>query len=148
MQTFKDLQNREWQLSITIGSVRQVKEQLGVDLTEFPEVFDRLGADILLLCNVLYVLVKPQADKLGVTDEDFGYSLGGDVLEQATDVLLDQLIAFFPNRRRQILQQLKEKTVAYQDAQLAKAKKEIETLDLSKIIPMESGNSSTVLQVD
>jgi hypothetical protein len=143
MQRFKDLKDREWEVSITIGSVRQVKEQTGIDLLDFPDVFAKLAEDMLTLCNVLYVLVKPQAEKAGVSDEDFGYALGGDVLENAVDALTDDLIAFFPQRRREILMQLKEKTVAYQEAQLAKAKKQIETLDFDKIIPMASGNSST-----
>jgi hypothetical protein len=144
MQKFKDLLGREWELSITIGSVRQVKEHTGIDLLDFPDVLQQLAADIIGLCNVLFILVKPQADKAGVSDEDFGYALGGQVIEDASEALVDELIAFFPQRRRELLMQIKTKTAEYQEAQLQKAKKQIESLDLEKIIPMESGNSSIV----
>lgn len=141
MFSFVDLENREWKLSITIGSVRQVKETLGVDLLGFPEILEKLSGDIYTLVNVLFVLVKPQADKLNVTDEDFGYALGGDVLEKAVDALMEELINFFPQRRRELLQKLKTKSKEYQETVLAKAEKQIESLDFTKIIPSEFGNT-------
>lgn len=141
MYSFEDLEGREWKLSVTIGSVRQVKETLGVDLLEFPEVLEKLSGDIYTLCNVLYVLIKPQADKLNVSDVDFGYALGGDVLEKAVDALLNEMINFFPQRRRDLLMKLKTKSGEYQETVLKKAEIKIESLDFSKIIPLESGNS-------
>ena len=37
MQVFKDNANRDWSLSLTIGTAMKVKDQLGVDLLQ-PEV--------------------------------------------------------------------------------------------------------------
>ncbi len=37
MQIFKDNANRDWSLSLTIGTAMKVKEQLGIDLLQ-PEV--------------------------------------------------------------------------------------------------------------
>ena len=46
-----------------------------------------------------------------VSDADFGRALSGDVIDAATTALLEELIDFFPSRRRAILRQAWEKVV-------------------------------------
>ncbi|MBU0717313.1 MAG: hypothetical protein KJ749_03615, partial [Planctomycetes bacterium] len=59
-----------------------VKGLLDVNLLELeagdPPLLTRLGTDVILLCDVIFALVKPQADTSGVTDEQFGAALGGE----------------------------------------------------------------------
>lgn len=60
-------------------------------------------ADPILLCDVLYVICKPQADSLGINDEQFGSSHDLEILEQASNIFWDAVIDFFPPRLREML---------------------------------------------
>ena len=57
MKAFEDAKGRRWELSLTIGSAKRVLEKLGVNLLEpeggEPPLLTRLGADAMLLCDVL-----------------------------------------------------------------------------------------------
>ena len=99
MKNFTDTAGREWALSLTIDSVKRVRALLDVNLLELeagdPSLLTKLGTDVILLCDVIFVLVKPQADKAGVTDEQFGAALGGDVILAAQAAFYDEIIDFF-----------------------------------------------------
>jgi hypothetical protein len=105
MHLFKDTTNREWQISITVNSVKRVRDLAeGFDLLKVVEdsgVIARLTSDPFILVAVLYALVKPQADAQGVTPEGFGEALGsGDVLAAAADAVLEEIADFFPPHKR------------------------------------------------
>ena len=105
MHTFKDNADRDWQLAINVTAIKRVKDLLDVDLLEVTgvELLGRLAADPVLLCDVIYCVCKPQADAQGVSDEDFGRAMGGDAIDTATTALLEELVDFFPSRRRELL---------------------------------------------
>jgi len=108
MKTFKDNAGRLWQVEITTDTVKRVHGLLGVHLaieTLSGDLMDRLVDDPVLLCDVLYAVCKPQADEAGVSDEDFGRAMAGDVIAQATDALLEELVGFFPQGRREVVAQ-------------------------------------------
>ena len=104
MRTFTDSQGREWQIAITVGSIKRVQDLLDVNLAEItsplrdsggPPLLTRLEIDIVLLCDVIYTLVKPQADEAGITDEQFGATLGGEAIRAAHDAFWEELADFF-----------------------------------------------------
>jgi len=112
MKTFKDTTDRTWNIMINVSAIKQVRSALDVDLLgiiEGSKVLEKLIDDPVTLCDVLYVLIKPQADAQQVTDEEFGAALGGDVLEKAVEALLGELIDFFPQAKRAALRRLLEK---------------------------------------
>jgi len=96
---FKDNKQRDWDVSVTVASVKRVRTELNVDLLDVEDgkVIKELIGDPILLVDVLYVVCKPQADERGVSDEDFGSSLAGDAIEKATEAFLKSLVAFFPS---------------------------------------------------
>jgi hypothetical protein len=83
MRSFRDNENRQWNVALTIGALKRVKAEIDVDLLLLdvgdPPLGARLSTDMALVCDVLFVLVKPQADALSppVTDVQFGEGLGG-----------------------------------------------------------------------
>ena len=106
MQKFVDRKSNVWVVDIDATTLRRVKSIAGVNLLEFVEgdLVERLSHDFLLLVDVLYAVCKPQADQHGISDEEFGEGLAGDVIEEATRALLEGLVAFFPEPRRRLLQ--------------------------------------------
>jgi hypothetical protein len=104
MKAFTDNAGKTWSVAMTIDSVKRVRDLLGVNLVEpeagEPPLLTRLGTDEILLCDVVYCLIKPQADSLGVTDVDFGRALGGDAILAAQTALYEELVDFFQKRGR------------------------------------------------
>jgi len=101
VKTFKDNAGRDWTVAVNVASIKRLRDVLDVDLMGVIEgdLLQRLYADPVLLVDVVYVLCKPRADELKVTDEQFGQAMGGDAIELATAALVDEIIDFFPNRR-------------------------------------------------
>ena len=106
MTTFTDTEGRSWTVQVTVDAIRRVRDLTGVNLAVEAtggDLFERLAADPVLLCDILYGLVKPEADKASVSDEDFGRAMAGDAIDCATEALLEELVAFFPQSQRQVL---------------------------------------------
>ncbi|MFM7927420.1 MAG: hypothetical protein ACKO9Q_06865, partial [Pirellula sp.] len=90
----------------------------------------KLVSDPVTLADVLYCLCKDQADKQSITDEDFGRALSGDVITQAADAFVEELIDFFPDARaRASLRKVIETGKAVRDKVVAHAEKVIESID-------------------
>ena len=102
MKPLTDSVGRAWEVTVNVGAVRRVRDLLGVDLMDVAggDLLDRLADDPVLLVDVLYVLVKPQADAKGVSDEDFGRAMVGGVLDEAASALMKELLDFFPSAQR------------------------------------------------
>src|SRR6266852_4935338 len=104
MHTFKDANGKvQWQLEITVSSIRRVRALAGVDLlTLVKDGFKPLGelvGDAVRLADVLWALVQPQAERLAVSDEDFGRALYGDVIALAAEAFVEELVDFFPDAK-------------------------------------------------
>lgn len=101
MKTFKDNAGRTWSVSVDVDAIRRVRTALKVNLTstDFASVLEQLLSDPVLLCDVLYVICKPEADRQKISDEDFGRSMAGDAIEHATAAFLEELANFTPNPR-------------------------------------------------
>ena len=69
MKTFTDNTGRSWTVSLNIGTLKRVRSLCEVDLMAAVEgkLIDRLIADPVLLCDILYVVCKEEADKNNIT---------------------------------------------------------------------------------
>jgi hypothetical protein len=107
MQRFRDRKGREWTLEANFGSYGRVKAATGVKLydiaTENRECLTQL-TDVLILGQVLWSMVEPQAQAIGVSPEDFAGAFDGDVIETAYNALLDEMLFFCPTRQRKVLE--------------------------------------------
>jgi hypothetical protein len=130
-KTFSDTEGRKWTIDVTVATLARVRTLAEVNLLEAIEseskLLDSLSRDPVMLCNVLFAIVKPEADVRSVTDEQFGEALGGDALAEGTEALVQGIIDFFPKARRSLLQrafdrakQIVTKKEAMAEAQLEK----------------------------
>lgn len=106
MTSFTDTSNRRWNLSLSIGTAKKVRDQTGVNLlaiVDQPQILIGLAEDPVKFVDVLFVLVSDQADALSVSDIAFGESIDGEVLEAATLAFLESLTKFFTGPRREML---------------------------------------------
>jgi hypothetical protein len=115
MHAFTDALGRSWTIEITVTSLKRIRALSGIDLLEAISgtLLDRLVTDPVLLGDVLYAAIKPQADERKITDEDFGRSLAGDTIDTATSALLEEFVSFFPMPRRRVLEKVLAKLAAW-----------------------------------
>ena len=109
MKVFKDGAGREWTVAINFGAVRRCHDLADCDLMNLADgnqfeksTIFRLDADAMFLSDVLWAVIKPQADAAGVTKEQFEDGMAGDLVETAKEALLAEIVNFTPNRRDRV----------------------------------------------
>lgn len=160
MQTFTDTAGRVWSLAIGTDTIKRVRTLLSVDLMEFVEgtLMGKLMSDVVLLVDVLYAACKQEADARGITDEQFGQAMSGDVLAAAEEALAESLFSISHPSRRQAARAAWEKAkqlrarasdlavVRLQDPEIDRRFEEILNAPmLLDSLPPTRGSSSTSL---
>lgn len=104
MKEFIDSTGKKWVLSLTIDAVKRCRDLLNLNLLELekgdPPLLTQIGTDEILFCDLLYCLCKPQLDQAGISNEQFGQSLGGDAIRSASNAFYEEMIDFFQKRGR------------------------------------------------
>lgn len=129
MKIWKDAEGHAYETRITVAEVRDVKTELGINLMDIAtgDLLQRISEDVILLCDILYVINRSQAKEYGIDDAQFGRNLYGDALEEATRAFMEEMINFFPNQRtRQLLTKAMTKGQERMDKALDLAEKSLE----------------------
>lgn len=147
MKTFTDSASRTWTIAVTVDAIKRVEGLIkGVNLANLttgdPPLLTRLETDVVLLCDVIFALIKPQADQLGVSDEEFGRAMGGDAIMAAHDAFWGELTDFFRQLRRTDTARAIEKQAALVKATVEAIEQRVETLDTSAVIQRALGSSA------
>ena len=98
MPQFTDSLNRPWSIAVNYQSVKQLREQLGVDLLSVvvkdSDLLTRLAHDEVLLVDVISLLLKDQIQPTGLTAEQFAEGMLGVGLQGAVDALIEGIASF------------------------------------------------------
>ena len=156
---FTDAQGRTWNVGINVVSLERVRDLTGTDLLDdVGPALERMGRSVRLTVDVLYAVVKPQADAAGVSDVDFGEGLSGQAIASGYDHLLRGLVDFFqwnPTQHRVMKkameksEQLQAKTIAYLEAKLESPEldrmleRELDALSARAFTDSPDGSAST-----
>lgn len=132
MPSFKDTTGREWLVVVNVAQVKRVREQLRINLADPNEgnLLEQL-TDPVTFVDVLFVLCQSQAKEAGVSDVQFGESMGGDALDDGLMALGGALADFFRGPKRKIWEQavkLTRKHLAKLEAVLTERANEIEAM--------------------
>lgn len=113
MYEFKDKSGRAWPVVVNGYTIKRVLDLLKVDLGDLsagdPPLLTRIDTDIAFLVDLIYVVCKPDADDRDVSDVAFAAVLEGDVLHDAHEALMEELVLFFQSLRRPHIVRLIEK---------------------------------------
>jgi len=147
MKTFTDNAGRTWTLTLTIDAAKRVKSLLDVNLLELeagdPPLLTKLGTDVILLCDAIFALVKPQADAAGVTDEQFAAAMGGDAILAAQTAFYEELVDFFRKLCRSDLAKAVDAQRRMINLAVARIETRIDRLDLEAAVESTLGEPST-----
>lgn len=97
MKAFKDRAGRTWNVDINVVTAKRLLSLAGLDITKLhePQVFMPLADNPVKMVDALYVAVKPQADAAGITDEEFGVSMGGSAIDDGFTAFMEEVADFF-----------------------------------------------------
>lgn len=148
MRHFTDSAGRAWSITMNVAAAKRVKQSpLAVDLLhpeqDDPSPLQRVGTDIEFVCDLLYVILKPQADERGVTDVQFGEALGGDAVASAWKGLTEELADFFRQAGLTHLARALEKTRVTVQLGIARLDVEVEKMDPEKAVDQAMGEALT-----
>lgn len=108
--SFTDSQNRVWLVNLSLAAARRIDLADATAIYEKPiailnsqKANDRLFEDLqfndALQMFFVWCIVKPQADKLEITEDDFAESLSPQSMHAAKVALWEALSDFFPERK-------------------------------------------------
>jgi hypothetical protein len=109
MASFTDANGTTWDVSITVQSIRRVREQFSIDLSKVlgdKESFAGLHDDVCQLADVLFAVCSEQANAKGITLETFGAGLQGDSLQAAREAFNESALSFLPAKKRELMRQV------------------------------------------
>lgn len=106
-QKFIDNTGQEWSFEVSWPQVKAVRAALNFDLYG-RDIQAQMNAltDPVLLVDVLFVLCRSQAERLGVSDEDFGRRVIGDPFDAAAIALVREVSALYPKKQAALLLRL------------------------------------------
>jgi hypothetical protein len=99
---FKDDNNREWRIHLTLGKVKKINDELGLDLLApwDGRAIDAVTKDVMRFAQVLALAVDFGEDNTEVTGEALADGLRGEGLDRALLAFWKDLSGFFVGAQR------------------------------------------------
>jgi hypothetical protein len=93
--SFRDNTGHLWELTLDLVACRRVRDLVGVNLLSMhtAAIFSAL-ADPIRLVEILFAVVKPQADMIHITEEDFLRRMAVDT-EPVVEAFVGRISGFF-----------------------------------------------------
>lgn len=104
MASFRDNAGRTWTIVVNFATACRIEDESGIDVRR---IFDDASEDHARLqrpshaFRALCAAVRDQLTDRGISDEEFGRSLGFEECESAVVALHEAVIDFFPNPTRE-----------------------------------------------
>ena len=82
--------------------------KLKSDGTIDSSLLETLAGNSFLLIEMLYIMLRDQLDAKKIAEEDFYKMLSADDIERAVDLLMEELLDFFPEAKGRVLRRFWE----------------------------------------
>ena len=132
--SFTTAQGKVFTFHINVYAIKNVKEKTGVDLGKLLNPgqtnLQSLLEDPAALCDVMFVLCEDQAKNYGMTDQQFGEAMFGDVFSEAAEAFMVAYASFCPAHQREILMKSLEMGKSQVEQQKTEALEQLERLGI------------------
>lgn len=181
MKEFRDNEGRPWLVALTCASAARIKDLVTIEITEevtqpdgttkeekrqvpfniidtsaIHKTLEVLRMNYATIAEAVYAVVMQQVADKGLTKEQFLDGLKGDSLDAAAKALELELIDFFPNRLRPLVDLMASQMDAVLTSKFAEAKANLLEAKISgessgkpqesSVSTPESGHSGSSLQ--
>lgn len=150
MKTFTTTDGTEWRVTVNVLTIKRVLEDTGLKLTDLFSTESKISeffSDDVKFCEVLWSVVRPEAEKAGKTLDDFFSAIDGTVIESAVEALLSELVDFFQEPRRGLLRKVLQKWRAASDKLKTEgvrvAEQRLEEIDFETVLSQMPTNSAS-----
>jgi hypothetical protein len=144
MATFRTTDGADWTIAVNVGVIKRVIEDTGVRLTDIFASDAKVGeffSDDVKFSEVIWSIVRPQADAKQKTADEFFSVINGAVIEQAAEAMLTEIVDFFQEPRRTLLRRVLDRFRAAQKrlvtAEYDAASRRLETMTDEQILVIE-----------
>jgi hypothetical protein len=140
VRIFKDREGTAWTIDITVTAIKRVRAGMDIDLLTAAEgqMLIDLADDEVKMVDLIYWLCKPEAEKRGVSDEQFGEAMLGEAIERAYDAFMEDLADFFRDpAKRRVMRTMLEKAKRLQTKQMAMIEEKLNDPKIDALIDME-----------
>lgn len=120
MRSFKDKNQKVWNIELNVGTARRVKGECDIDLVNFislapngksqTSTLERLATDPFLLVNVLFSLCREQVKECNVDDFGFASLFDAKTIERASEALMEEIINFSQSAKKKALTRIYQTT--------------------------------------
>jgi hypothetical protein len=167
MREFKDDEGRPWRVALTVASALRVRDMVTVDVVDedtgdrkqlpldlidagsIAQTFQVLRSQFAKLGEILYAMLVKQVEERKLSKDEFLDGLRGDSLESASRALEAELVDFFPQRLRKMIQLLGAKMDEVQVEMLGRAEAQMASVTVESLAasgmpsgkPLESSES-------
>jgi hypothetical protein len=137
MRFWKDTKGRQWAVDFTVAEVRRIQKETGIHVAKIMEIEEvaKLKDDELLFCDLLWSVHRLEAERLGLTREDFEGALSGPCIMEACDAVLFGATDFLSDSRKgEVFRQLLTNFNNLQAEKMNQVEKVIELLPQARSI--------------
>jgi hypothetical protein len=138
--TFKDDNQREWKIRLTLGKVKKINDDLGLDLLApwDGKAVDALTKDVMRFAGVLALAVDFAPDAGEIEGEALADGLRGEGLDRAILAFWKDLSGFFPGAQRLAFQAMVAKSTELWEAIWTEGARKASAVSTSDILSIPS----------
>lgn len=115
MRIFKDNKGKTWTVEVNVLTIKKIRAHCNVNLLDVLDLnqgadslLAKLADDPVLLADILYAICVPEQDQNADTEAAFMTAIAGDVVDQATWALMEEIADFFPKAKGAVLRKVLE----------------------------------------
>lgn len=136
MRVIKDLKGRQWELQITVGTIKRVRSKLDMDLYNIGDegFIKTIIDDPIKLIELFWVILEDEVEKQEIDEAEFCKGWAGEVIEIATNLFIEELIEFFPPKKRMPVEKMWKKLRSLEEKVYKKVEIEVENISEDDIL--------------
>ena len=152
MRTFKDLDGRQWEISLNLANAMKLRNRFGADLFT-PEVSDirdldenamfkqigKLVTDPLRVAEITLVLLESQFEKAGVDAEYVMTKMDGSTVKAIRNAFLDEYGEFLAQQGSEAVAKIFQKAKETYELADRKGAQAVDGLDVAKAVEESIG---------
>lgn len=100
MPKFIDKECRTWNVSLNVGLIEDIKDETTIDLDELIREPAKMSEMVFVsprkMVEILYVICEDQVEAVPLTPREFASIFDRDILDLATNALLEAIMLFYP----------------------------------------------------